>query len=307
METTFASPPLFSLPKFKIAVAESEMEYFVSIENTRYMRWQIRLLQESMKLLGIEDKLLVAWAESPEEQPEPISGRNFRHANIGYKLRYQPVNKPFALMHAINNGLIKQPFTVIDPDMVFRKPISVKQAPIAAQYCWHMELDYWEQKANWHFLKDMGLEDLRASWHPVGYIYQFNDAPNSIFEEMYHACIDLVSMYQPGDGKLSSEQYYWVREMIAFAIPLAGKQVDIVTDFQTALDRKSSPEASATDSPDACLIHYWKSYRPYFDKRKLYGTDDSPYDAIMSIPPENDLVKHMRLITERVINGTSRE
>jgi len=288
----------------KVKLAQPDMEYFVSIENTRYMRWQIKLLQESMKWLGIEDKLLVAWAEVPGERPEQISGRNFKHENLGQQLRYQPVNKPFGLMQAINKGLIRQPFTVIDPDMVFRKPISVKDAPVAAQYCWHMELDYWEKTANWQFLKDMGLEHLRDSWHPVGYVYQFNDVPNDVFEEMYHACIDLVSLYQPGDGKLN-EKFYWVREMLAFAIPLANHRVEIVTDFQTALDRKNSAEASLTDSPDACLIHYWKSYKPYFDKSKFFGVDELPYQAIMSIPPENELVEHMQLITERVINGNS--
>ena len=279
------------------------MDYFVSIENTRYHRWQLALLQESMRMLGIEDNLLVAWATNPNEEPLPIKGRNFEHDNIGFKHRYTPINKPYAMTNAIAKKLIQPPFCVIDPDMVFVRPIPQKDAPVAAQYCWHMTLEYF-QTINWHFLEDLHMEMAKPTWLPIGYIYQFNDIPTFLFEEIYHCCMDLTAMYKLGDGKLKNEQAYWVKEMIAWALPLSilGKHVEICHDFQTPLDRANS-RCAATDNPNACLIHYYNSYKPYFDKSQYFGVDALPYNDILSIPtPESNLlVKHLQTITQNVM------
>ncbi len=276
------------------------MDYFVSIENTRYHRWQLALLQESMKRLGLEDNLLVAWAENPNEEPKPISGRNFKHDNVGFQSRYTPVNKPYAMTNAIAKKLIKPPFCVIDPDMVFVRPIPQKNAPIASQYCWHMTLDYFKD-IHWHFFEDLHMEMALPTWKPIGYIYQFNDVPNFLFEEIYHTCVDLTALYQPGDGKLTSEAAYWVKEMIAWALPISilGKDVEICHDLQTPLDR-STNKSSADDCEDACLIHYINSYKPWFDKHKFFENDENPYEAILSIEADNPRVKHLKSLAEAV-------
>ena len=281
------------------------MDYFVSIENTRYHRWQLNILRESMRRLNIEDKLVVAWAENPLEKPEKITCRNFKHANMGFNLRYTPVNKPYALTNAIASKIIKPPFTVIDPDMIFVKPIPVKNAAVASQYCWHMTLDYFND-INWHFLEDLHMEMARPNWKPIGYVYQFNNVPLFLFEEIYHACIDLTAMYKLGDGKLTDEKAYWVKEMIAWALPISilNKEVEICHDLQTPLDRDTN-KSSKDDDADACLIHYCNSFKPWFDKHKFFNNDENPYEAILSIEVDNPLVNYVKDIVKNMSLPTS--
>jgi hypothetical protein len=163
-----------------------------------------------------------------------------------------------------------------------------------------MTLDYF-QSINWHFLEDLHMEMARSTWLPVGYIYQFNDIPTFLFEEIYHCCIDLTAMYKPGDGKLTNPNAYWVKEMIAWALPLSilGKNVEICHDLQTPLDRNTN-KSSADDDPDACLIHYCNSYKPWFDKHKLFESNANPYQAIANIEVDNPLVKHLQDLARAV-------
>lgn len=298
MTVQAASPPALSFPPTPTAVAVPKMDYFVSIENTRYHRWQLNLMLESMRRLGIEDNLLVAWAENPNEKAEDLPCRNFQHDDIGFKMRYTPVNKPYAMTNAIAKKLIKPPFCVIDPDMVFVRPIPQKKAAIASQYCWHMTLEYFHD-INWHFLEDLHMEMAQPHWKPIGYVYQFNDVPLFLFEEIYHTCIDLTAMYQKGDGKLTNENAYWVKEMIAWALPISilGKDVEICHDLQTPLDRATN-KSSADDDVDACLIHYVNSFKPWFDKHNFFENDENPYKAILAIEVDNPLVRHMKSLAK---------
>ncbi len=278
------------------------MQYFVSIENTRYMRWQLRLLHESMKRLGIEKDLLVGVCDNPHESAEKIDFcRTFKHENIGWNLNYSPVNKPFALMNAVDEGLLKQPFVVIDPDMVFLKPVPQEDAQIVSQYVWHMELEFLESVG---YLKGIPLP--REKWQPIGCVYQFNKVEHDFFEDIYYSCIDLAALYKPGDGKLKVEQAYWVKEMLAFALPISLyiKNVKVVNHFQTPLDVRLP--AGRTDAKDACLVHYCGSYKPYFDKHefhpehKNYIAERSPFATIMQIPSQNTRVRAVQNIAYEI-------
>lgn len=277
------------------------MKYFVSIENTAYMRWQLKLLQASMGEFA--DQLLVAVCDTPYEKPETLNCRTFKHENIGLNIGYSPINKPYALMNAVAAGVLKQPFTVIDPDMVFLKPITEENVACASQWMWHMEIQFLEAELGWFVIKDMGLDLPREKWIPCGCVYQFNDVPNDIFEEMYYACADLAAFYKPGDGKLKNTDAYWVREMLAFAWPMSYlTDVKLVNNFQMPLN----PELDRVEK-DACLIHYCGSFRPYFDKHKFhlghkdFDSTKCPYKTIMEIPSGNYRVKAVKKIVEGII------
>ncbi len=264
------------------------------------MRWQLKLLWQSMRNLGIENNLLVGVCDNPyEPQPSINYCRSFKHENAGLNFGYSPVNKPYALMEAAHKRLLKQPFTVIDPDMVFLKPVYAVDTPVAAQYVWHMELSYLENDVKWLFLKDLGLEEYRDKWRPIGCVYQFNDINPELFDDIYYTCTDFAAMYKPGDGKLAVEQAYWVREMLAFALPISAcYDVKVVNDFQMPLDPRVP--AGRTDSKNSCLVHYCASYKPYFDKHKFhqshpeYIDERSLLDTINRIPSHNARVKAVK-------------
>jgi hypothetical protein len=105
------------------------MDYFVSIENTPYFRWQTELLIESFKIQGLQDQLVIAIAEHDEPQMSgytrnlSVHNRKFAHYNYGKEKGYKYLNRPFSLYSALYAGLLKQPFTLIHPDMLLLKPV----------------------------------------------------------------------------------------------------------------------------------------------------------------------------------------
>ena len=107
------------------------MDYFVSIENTPYCRWQIELLIESFRKHKMEDKLVIGIANSDEPQVHAYTRnlfsheRKFVHTNIGCEVGYKPLNKPYAIYLAMNNGLLGDKFAVIHSDMILLKPMDL--------------------------------------------------------------------------------------------------------------------------------------------------------------------------------------
>ena len=108
------------------------MDYFVSIENTPYYRWQVELLIQSFKNLGLEDNLLVALAENNTPQYAGYTKnlvkhpRTFSHNNHGTDVGCKEINKPYAILAALSNNLLHEPFTVLHPDMVLYRPVEEK-------------------------------------------------------------------------------------------------------------------------------------------------------------------------------------
>lgn len=105
------------------------MDYFVSAEDTCYHHWQLELLIESFKLNNLQDSLVIGIAKNSEEKLVDFShnlrkkSRIFTHENLGRAKDCLALNRSYGLYTAIANGLIKQPFTLIDPDMVLIKPV----------------------------------------------------------------------------------------------------------------------------------------------------------------------------------------
>jgi hypothetical protein len=97
------------------------MQYFVSIENRPYHHWQIELLIESFKMRNLDHKLVIGVNEF-EEKPSIFDIRNItEHKN---KIYYNQIFHPlFGMIAAQEEGLLKQPFTFIHPDMLLIQPI----------------------------------------------------------------------------------------------------------------------------------------------------------------------------------------
>jgi hypothetical protein len=105
------------------------MDYFLSIENTPYHRWQTELLIESFKMQGLQDKLLIAIANNSEQQFGGFTDnllshpRKFMHENFGKDKGCKALNKPHAILAAMSNNLLQQPFAILHPDMILCKPV----------------------------------------------------------------------------------------------------------------------------------------------------------------------------------------
>jgi len=105
------------------------MQYIVSAENTTYFHWQLELLIESFKLHNLEDNLVIILANN--ETPKfgnffsnIMNHKNkFSHKNEGKEIGYLPLNRIDAIIHALNNNVLKYPFTVIHSDMILQKEI----------------------------------------------------------------------------------------------------------------------------------------------------------------------------------------
>lgn len=110
------------------------MDYFVSIENTTYQHWQIELLIESFIQQNLENRLTIAIAKNDEPRTVDFNHhlknhkRIFVHDNFG-----KEKNRPYSLYLALQEKLIKFPFTLIDPDMILVKPTTPPHEAIKFQ------------------------------------------------------------------------------------------------------------------------------------------------------------------------------
>src|SRR5262252_9234448 len=163
------------------------MDYIVSAEDTPYYHWQLELLIESFKKHGLQDRLLIAVAAS-KTPAEPNFTKNLSkhtrflaHDNMGRKRGYPHLNKPYAVATAVNKKEIKQPFTVIEPDMVMYWPMEVEPEAMAFQLKPSFNLDFVEQhapKIREYIEMGTGRDDL---WFPIGSVYTFNGMPDEFF------------------------------------------------------------------------------------------------------------------------------
>lgn len=122
------------------------MNYFVSIDNTFYFHWQIELLIQSFKLLGIEDQLCIAIAENDGLSAQShvknlmLHENKFIHDNYGKENGFLPLNKFYSLLVAIKCNYLTPPVAIIHPDMVLLKPIEEEDEDI----CFHPDEDIFD-------------------------------------------------------------------------------------------------------------------------------------------------------------------
>jgi hypothetical protein len=269
------------------------MQYFVSVEDKPYHQWQVNLLHHSMKLLGIEDRLLVAVARHEKRQGQMPTQNAFWHANVGFVRNYLPLNKPFAIAQAVREGRLKLPFTVIDPDMFFVRPVPLLDAAVSAQHMTYM--DHGEtERMGWNTERDLGVK--REDWIPLGVVYQFRDVDPDLFSDIHRELQRIMA----AELKFTDPKAVWQREMVAFVPPLVRRKicVNLVKDWETNLDTRLGGGA------DACLVHYANGYRPCWDKRFFQLMDGGlsfqsldPYQSVLDIESnDTNVVRFQELV-----------
>jgi len=246
------------------------MQYFVSAEDTTYHHWQLELLIESFKLHGVQDQLVIAVAQNNEQKLVDYNHniknvKNiFLHENIGRKRGYLPLNRPYSLNTAINQGFIKQPLTVIDPDMMLVSPLPHPVENVQFQLKPLFTLDYVEQnhcnvrKHIGELLKLKNKEDSQINyWIPLGNVMTFNSVPNEFFGRV----VEWTEILEY-ERKKSTKENWWYTEKVAWIMTLL--------EYHGHLSYKGryNYEMNMLDNNvNNHFIHYNHGLPPVFSKR----------------------------------------
>ena len=250
------------------------MDYFISIENCQYMIWQAELLKESLKLLNMEDKLVVGCTEG---NTLANFDRVLYHENVGRQSGCLCANKPYAVWKALEQKVISLPVFVLDPDCIVVLPIKPKTHSFSAQYCWFMEPKN---------LKEYNLNF--DNWKSAGVMYQANE---NIFQNVFLKTIKLKN--------LKNKTANWQKDMVAFNQELQKfNDVEVVNDYEMPLDDR----IYCPNNRNAHVIHYCNGLIPYFDKRlhndkNFFSFRKSlPFEDILKIPSISPRVKYFKKI-----------
>jgi hypothetical protein len=192
----------------------NEMQYFVSIQNNAYCRWQAELLIESFKHHHLDQQLVVAIADN--QQPDvPIYEKNLRaherkFVYMDFGQEYKAFNKTRSLMFALEQNLLQKPFAILHPDMLLLNPIQVPQESfvydINPAYVNNLK-PFLKNRLEYLFRESPG--DWFA-WIPLGDTMVFNkDIPDSFFKRV-HFELELLVKEFGADSKLKLEKGAWL-------------------------------------------------------------------------------------------------
>lgn len=263
------------------------MDYFVSIEDTTYHHWQIELLLESFKHHKLLDNIVVAIAKNDE--PKALDfiknlrkvKRVFYHENLGQKRNYLPINKPYSLQMAIKSNLVKQPFALIEPDMVLGKPIDTPINNITFQINSLLTKESACQKnikLNTHIkditkIKKMYEEDF---WISLGNTIVFNNVPEDLFKRAleWTEILEYESRKNTNESWWYAEKIAWVLSMLEYHGHLKYKGVH---DYEMTL---------VDSGLQHNLIHYKYGFPSHFNKKMftykepMFLSMGNPYEVM---------------------------
>lgn len=155
------------------------MEYFVSAQGRAGEEWQLELLLQGFKSLGIDDQILVAVADAGDHHypiQKNVNGhrRLFRHASSGEKRGHQRLDEIYSLQWAMENGKIGQEVCVIRPWHVPTQshfsPFKIKDLPsVVFQPDQFFTFDLASRSAG-DFWKEFNRDEsfYRDRWAPLG-------------------------------------------------------------------------------------------------------------------------------------------
>ncbi len=184
------------------------MNYLVSAENTCYQHWQLELLIESFKLKGLQDRLLIGLAHNDEDKYLDYTvnlkhANAFIHENFGQSLDLIEANRPYAVYAAQLQGLLKQPFALISPDMVMIEPVK----PGKEQITFQINPAFTSAGVDEQFHDLAKVKEIEPFWFPVGAVMVFNDVPLDFFLRVIQWC-QLLGKNEKAAWALTFFEYY---------------------------------------------------------------------------------------------------
>lgn len=186
------------------------MQYFVSIEKKSYFYWQIELLIHSFKRYEIEDQLVIAIADTDEDSrvPKNLSKCNFfLHRNYGKEIGYLQTNKPLSILEARKKGILRNPFVILEPDMVLLEPVNIHAShkhDVVGNYTQYLELNELEKDHKSYF--DF-IGNFHNKWQPFGPIFLVNKDEDKLYERVVENCVKLIK---------NNKEFWWPLDMLAW-------------------------------------------------------------------------------------------
>jgi hypothetical protein len=228
------------------------MQYFAVLEDTKELRWQAELLFESIRLLELEDKFVIAVCPGKGAVHRHPYPNIIRFDNVGRRIGFPHFNKCYGLGKALASGALKQPFVVLDTDMFLLRELPESNARAAAQN--HPYLA-------WENIKD----DLKgfakgSEWTSLGGVYYFNDVPVKVFEDIMKNTYDL---YTKLGNKPEFHTYGFTLGITKNDIPFQKR-----TDYEMPLHNNRSSDVNWSSA----VVHYKKGYPPHFKKEGIFDT-----------------------------------
>ena len=251
------------------------MKYFVSIENTEYFRWQAELLIESFNLIGLEDDLIIAVAESELTGDKYHYNLNnhknkFLHENVGLKQGLITLNKIFSLYVAATSGLLGDEFTVLHPDMLIVRPMaSEKESVVFAP----------EETPEDEILKKARENREIPDWMSgMGKTMVFKDFPTEFFKTVLQMMCWLKDVY---GSEWDVQRGAW----------MSSAMCDSKITFQQS---QFLEMPLLVEVPTNCpIIHYRHGITPYFNKRNyknniVLSSNPDPLYAMSLVNPNSN-------------------
>src|SRR5262249_17038153 len=151
---------------------------------------------------------------------------------------YLPLNRPYALLTALEHNLISQPFALIDPDMILVKPVlACGKVDVA--------IDPWFSRE----VAARHIPQLPENWLPLGGVLVFNGVPAEGFKGVGEWLLEFERLDQLKWWK--TERVAWVLALLEFG------NVNVRDDL----------EMSLLDNKKHHFVHYRHGLPPVFCKQ----------------------------------------
>jgi hypothetical protein len=232
------------------------MKYFVSIENNNYHHWQIELLIQSFKMVGLQDDLHISIAENRLPQSAKYIHNLKEHKNKyicdnpGRKNGCLSLNKISSLKQLIDLNILGDQFVVMHPDMILFRGIN--DLPADSQLIYHRNGDN-EDSITSHIKKN--VTDLKVPWMSMGDTMVFNKCPVKFFEIVQNQMIDLMNQFGGRDWDI--EKNVWICAVVALL-----KQGTRLKINQVQLEM-----SLLHPNKNTSMIHYTHGIPPVFHKK----------------------------------------
>lgn len=184
------------------------MDFFISASDNPYNHWQLSLLIESFKKLGLEDHLVVCLTDrykNPLILEKKFLKNLINHKRL-YKLpdftsqkkyRYKSLNKIHSLLFALKEGFIKQPLLMFfKPDLVIKEKVMLPEGEfIDFLFSIDPKFNFETTEKNypnfWNILNS-NRENFKQNWLEIGNIIAFNNFPEEFFKNFIMMTENLV-------------------------------------------------------------------------------------------------------------------
>jgi hypothetical protein len=249
------------------------MDYFLNIDNTPYYQWQTELLIESFKEKKCSNDLFLALTNSTNTSflnnnfTKNIFSHNRTYSfdDIGSKKGFPELNKFICLANCITKKLIKQPFFVLEPDVVLHNNIDMLFSKNYCEFIFAIDPFFTLESAEenvgpfWEWF-NLEKDNLESNWVPLGECYAFNNIPDGFFYKVIKDA-EKMALHQ-----LLNQKNIWSRTVeLSLAMNLSNNITNISCrgDYKIVAPVMFSSESYFISYKDGILPSFHKSMFKY--------------------------------------------